>query len=296
MATGHRLPEAEYRGRRVSRDELEDHENKWAFDRRQLICGGEGCTADVSAVIPHKREGNRVEGHFRLGSDQQHSSECKYNVAHRVRVLAAEYQDAGGMLEGVYRLELREPVNVLEAEAESSGEPGRSGSTGVEYHPSGETIPRTLQAAKQIQRLIHEFMDDPEVAARFRGVYRGDEYGWSEFFFEAAHDARRLAASISGNQHHPRVVRGTVRFRDTDRKGTGVALVLDSDLQAKWPRSKQGVKVVLRTNDPSHLPYEPGDVVIAYGLWGKFSPGGAKDEAQLWVHEPRNVTPDEPRQ
>lgn len=291
-----RIRYARHQGELVPRELLDRPAEQWPFNHKQLKC--EDCDASIEAVIRHQRAGRSVHGHFRLRKGQQHAADCRFNVETRLRILAADYPDVGDVLDGVFRLDLRSPrPDAASGAGDDSSSPDEGGSaTRTEYGSSGQTIARSLQAASQIRRVIHDFDEDPDAATYFKGVYEGKVYRWEHFFFDSQKDTKRLTREINKGKSgsvHPLVVRGTVMFRDTPKKGRGVALVLKADQQAKWPSSTKGVKVVIRSEVAGHLPYDKGDTIIAYGRWGRFSPdGGKNDEAQLWTHDPRNATRD----
>lgn len=252
---------------------------------RPLRCGG--CSIPVTTQSPHtKQRGNiHVAGSYkRMPNGPDHDQGCRYAFDARVGQLVQEHRAEVEREHGRYVLLLRELMRHPHATEPPESVADPRSRLQVSTRPGQPKATATLQAAAQIARLLSDFDDDDEVADNFVATYQGRTVTWRQFFYRADREALRLTAYLDTKPAHPIAVMGAIHTLRPSLKGDTWSAEIRLG-RTLLTTARERVHVTLRANDRGSLAGRPGQMVLAYGLWGLWRPTKSKTPsvfARLW--------------
>ena len=264
----------------------------WPFTK-PLSC--EACGTPVKAVSGCTRRRGRgiseVKAHYALinRTTGDHREGCRFAFDRRAdelhRINAHAIEKAGSN----YTLLLNERNRGAPSPRDSSAKMKTTQRLSFKAPRNWKPLPKTIQVARDIVRLLREFDNDPMALKFFTARWQGESIPWVRFCFDLeqplgpllliAHDekSRHPVAAHGRVIHGPRPSNnGKSWFLPLHTGGTGTA-----------------VTAALRSCNKSILDFEAGAEVLAYGQWGQFEThtrGGKKLEVRLWCHFSHSVT------
>lgn len=290
-------------GRRYSRSDIS--QDPQPFDRTRLLCAG--CRVPVVAVGSYSRHVKdqvvEVAPYYRLKDRDRcpHEEKCPYDWGAQTALLVSESRrvlEAVG--EGGFELKL--------PPYQSRGDgTGADVATGLlkRNNPlrirtsSGPSLRIMLNTTNKIARLL-TLMDDPELTKRFTAQYHGIKIPWWEFYCDLAADNFRDSMKMLEGQAlryprgHPVAVAGIVK---EVRNGSNGSRYIEFDMKGGVRNKTKDAWLHARIYSGSSdrvldfSKYQPGDHILAYGLWKEFRPrGSSNDLITLWCDHASSVT------
>lgn len=256
-----------------------------------LHCGG--CTTLVRPVSGYTtREGTRVNPLYRLTNRHHapHDQDCRYDFDAQAGRLLEEHRHAVSKTGDIYELRLPEVTPQTEDVGQGLGV-NPDGRDRLTVHTrSGHTLEPVLSAAAAIARLIATYENDPQARARFAARWKGRRIAWDDFYFDTAHDARRLAQVIADGDH-PVAVSGVVKETGRTTNDTADLIELDTERGVSHPPTGRWIHIRVLRKDPGRLSHGPGQRVLGYGQWSHFEPDSSRNHyVNLWINHGALIT------
>lgn len=260
--------------------------------RKPLRCGE--CTAGVDAVSRHIRLEKEYPPKFRLSQHQLHEPGCIFDLNKRIDdIIEGEPKLVTRHPGGIIRLNLQRVPELLadvekarlEARRPASAKKTARRATTAEVE---RVVAPVISAARQLIRLMHDFDEDPRLAARFQ-VQAGDtRLSWPEFCWPAD-PAADLIADIEQHPKRIRAVFGLVEEIETKKNSTTGQVTYSIKIETKR-------KVFIRTPDPLlAATVRPGMYVVGVGAWSMFRSESGYQETRLWPEIAAQVATWKPR-
>lgn len=259
---------------------------------RPLHCAGCSTTVDPVHGYPYRKSGTWVDAHYRLTHRTRapHDQDCPYDFDAQAGRLLQEHRSAVTKKGDTYELRLPQAESQPgDGDVEPDTRPDGRDRLTVRTR-QGHTLAPVLSAAAAIARLIAVHENDPEARARFAARWKGRRISWDDFYFDTAHDARRLAQVVA-DRDHPVAVSGVVKRAGRTTNDSADLLELDTERGVSHPPTGRWIHIRTLRKDPDHLSYDTGQRVLGYGQWTTYTPEKSNNHyIHLWIDDRSLIT------